>query len=102
LGDRLPMAADVERLPLTRGVFAEALRLYPPAWILFRRALEAQDLAGYPIPANSHLCLSPYVMGRDARFYPEPERFDPARWLGESERPRGSFFPFGLGNRRCI
>lgn len=95
---------DPTRLPYSRGVFAEALRLYPPAWILFRRALEDVEVGGVPIARGAHLALSPYTMGRDARLFPEPERFQPERWLpgNESRVPKGAFFAFGLGNRRCV
>jgi cytochrome P450 len=101
---RLPKSSDLSRLPNVRGTFAEALRLYPPAWILFRRALREMKIRGVTLPEGSHVLLSPYVMGRDARFYPSPERFDPSRWTPDAEarRPKGAFFPFGLGNRRCL
>jgi cytochrome P450 len=85
-------------------VLAEAMRLYPPAWILGRRALEDYEVGGYEIPRGSLVILSPYVMHRDPRFYPEPERFDPERWTPEARaaRPQFSYFPFGGGPRRCI
>jgi cytochrome P450 len=88
--------------PLTRGAFAEALRLYPPAWILFRRVVSDYDLDGFPLAEGTHLLLSPYVAGRDERVFPEPMVFRPERWVDEPPPPAGAFFPFGLGNRRCL
>ena len=95
---------DLERLPYLRAVLEETLRLYPPAWGVGRRALERRSLGGYDVPERAVLGLSQFAVHRDARFWPEPERFDPERWLAPSaERvPRGAFFPFGDGPRRCI
>lgn len=84
---------------LTRGIFAESLRLYPPAWILFRRATEDVEVGGYRVKRGEHALLSPYAMGRDGRFFPGPTECRPERWA--KEPIPGSFFPFGLGNRRC-
>lgn len=85
---------------LTQGIFAESLRLYPPAWILFRRATEDTEVRGVRIKKDVHVLLSPYSMGRDARFFPEPLQCRPERW--QTPPVPGSFFPFGLGNRRCL
>jgi cytochrome P450 len=100
-----PLSADtVARLPYTRMVLTESMRLYPPAWAIGRRALADFDAGGYRIPARSIVLVSPYVTHRDGRWFPEPERFDPDRWLPEraAERPRFSYFPFGGGPRLCI
>jgi len=104
LGGRPPAADDLPRLPYTAGVFAEALRLYPPAATLFRRALEDHPVGPYVIPRGGVVLLSPYVVQRDPRFYQDPEAFDPARWAPEARaaRPRFSYFPFGGGARVCI
>ncbi|MFL6254694.1 MAG: cytochrome P450, partial [Pyrinomonadaceae bacterium] len=104
LAGRPPSAEDLPRLRYTEMVFAESMRLYPPAWILGRRALEDYEVGGYVIPRNALVILSPYVMHRDPRFYPDPERFDPERWTPEAKaaRPQFSYFPFGGGPRRCI
>ncbi len=101
---RLPRADDFPNLPYTEMVFTEAMRLYPPAWAIGRRALRDVEIAGYHIPSKSVVVVSPWVMHRDARFYPEPERFDPQRWTPESRaaRPKYSYFPFGAGPRQCI
>ena len=104
LGGRLPAFEDVARLPYTLGVFSESLRLYPPAWAIGRRALADYEIDGYLIPANSILLTSPWVVHRDPRWFPEPERFDPERWNPElaDARPKFSYFPFGGGARVCI
>ncbi|HEX8117997.1 MAG TPA: cytochrome P450, partial [Pyrinomonadaceae bacterium] len=104
LRGRPPAAEDLPRLRYTEMVVSESMRLYPPAWILGRRALEDYEVGGYLIPKGSLVILSPYVMQRDARFFPDPERFDPERWTAEAKaaRPQFAYFPFGGGPRRCI
>ncbi|MCS6925788.1 MAG: cytochrome P450 [Candidatus Binatia bacterium] len=104
LAGRLPTADDVPQLPYTRMVFAESMRLYPPAWVLGRRALEAYEIPPYTIPANALLLMSPYVVHRDPRYFSDPDRFDPQRWTPEAqaERPKFAYFPFGGGPRQCI
>jgi cytochrome P450 len=104
LGTRLPTADDLPALPYTRMVLAESMRLYPPAWIVGRRAIAPVEIGGYIVPARSIVLLSQYVMHRDARWYPDPERFDPERWTPERQasRPRFAYFPFGGGPRVCI
>jgi cytochrome P450 len=104
LGHGLPTAADLPRLAYTRMVLAESMRLYPPAWGMGRRALADVQIGGYTIPAGSLVLVSPYVTQRDARFFPDPGRFDPERWTTEAQaaRPRFAYFPFGGGARQCI
>ena len=104
LGDRLPQPDDLPRLPYTRMILAESMRLYPPAWAVGRRALNDFDAGGYTIPARSMVLMSQFIMHRDPRFHPEPERFDPERWRPEiaALRPKFSYFPFGGGTRVCI
>jgi cytochrome P450 len=104
LGDRLPTANDLARLPYSRMVLAEAMRLYPPAWIIGRRALGPFEAAGYEIPARSIILASQYVTHRDARWFPDPERFDPERFTPEQQaaRPKFAYYPFGGGPRVCI
>jgi cytochrome P450 len=88
----------------TGMVLAEALRLYPPAWVIGRRALVDVDLGPVVIPSGMLAVLSPWVTHRDPRWYPEPQRFDPERWQPEARetRPQYAFFPFGAGTRMCI
>jgi cytochrome P450 len=104
LGERLPSVEDVPRLRYAEMIFAEAIRLYPPSWLLSRRAIENYEVGGYKVPAGSHVILSPYVMHHDERYYVTPFRFDPERWTESARglRPEFSYFPFGGGRRRCI
>jgi cytochrome P450 len=104
LQGRLPGAADIPALPYVQQIVAEAMRLYPPAWVIGRRALEPYQAGGYTIPARSIVLMSPWIVHRDPRHYPEPERFDPARWTAafKASLPPFAYFPFGGGPRRCI
>ena len=104
LDGRCPTVEDVPRLRYTEMVLAEAMRLYPPAWAIGRLALKEHEIGDYAIPAKSLVLLSPYVTHRDARFFPEPENFDPERWTVEAREllPQFAYFPFGGGPRRCI
>lgn len=97
-------AEDFPRLRYTEMVFAESMRLYPPAWIIGRRALGDYQINGYSIPASSILVMSQFVTHHDPRFFPNPFRFDPERWTPEAResRPKFSYFPFGGGPRLCI
>jgi cytochrome P450 len=104
LGARLPTFEDVAKLRYTEKVFAESMRLYPPAWTLGRQVLNDYQLGPYIIPKGAIILMSPYVMHHTARYYPEPFRFDPERWTEEAReaRPKFSYFPFGGGPRVCI
>lgn len=102
LGGRLPGFDDVPRLPYTYGVFAESLRLYPPAWGVGRRVKADYKIGEYVLPARSIVLMSPYAVHRDARWFAEPLKFEPARWMKEDSRPKFSYFPFGGGARVCI
>jgi cytochrome P450 len=104
LGDRPPSADDVGRLASVERVAREAMRLYPPAWIMDRTALEDLDLGGFRIPRGSQLWVSPWILHRDPRFWDDPEAFVPDRWQGDLQKrlPRFAYFPFGGGPRVCI
>lgn len=104
LGDRLPTFEDLSSLVYTRKVLAETIRLYPPVWSISRIPTEEHEMEGYVIPAGAVVIVSPYVIQRDARWYPDPERFDPERWTEEEQekRPKFSYFPFGAGPRVCV
>lgn len=104
LNGRAPTFDDVPRLRYTEMIFAEALRLYPPAWAIGRRSIQEFRLDSRTIPGRSICILSPYVVHRDPRWFPDPERFDPQRWTAEAResRPKFSYFPFGGGARVCI
>ena len=104
LGGRLPTLADIPNLPYVEQVVTESMRLYPPAWIIGRRAIEEFTVREYTVPARSVVVMSPYVLQRDERFFTEPERFHPERWTPEFKASLLPFayFPFGGGARRCI
>lgn len=103
LGGRAPSAADVDSLPCTYAVFAESMRLYPPAWIIGRTSIEKFEMGGRRFPANSIFFVSPWIMHRDARFWGEPAEFVPQRWMAPSpDRPKMTYIPFGAGSRFCV
>jgi cytochrome P450 len=104
LGGRAPSAEDLPALAYTEQVLAESMRLYPPAWGIGRRAAHDLVLGGYPVPEGTVLALTPYVIHRDERFWPDPLVFDPERFTPEARaaRPRFAYFPFGGGARSCI
>lgn len=99
-----PAARDLARLPYARQVLAEAMRLYPPAWILGRRATDRYEFREWAVPPRTIVLFSQYLVHRDPRWWPAPERFDPDRWLPgrEETRPKFAYFPFGAGTRICI
>ncbi|WP_047487287.1 cytochrome P450 [Terriglobus sp. TAA 43] len=104
LGDRTATLEDYASLKYTQMVFAEAMRLYPPAWAMGRKSTEPIEVGPYYLPPGTHFFLSQYVLQRDARFYPEPLKFDPLRHTEEEKAKRDKFeyFPFGGGPRQCI
>lgn len=101
-----PTLADLPRLPYTEMVIKESLRLYPPAWGIGRLSINDLELNGYRIPARTNIFLMQWHTHRDARFFPDPERFDPGRWRDDPVRrgriPRFAYFPFGGGPRVCV
>jgi cytochrome P450 len=104
LAGRLPTLDDLPLLRYTESVFAESLRLYPSAWAIGRRAKQDFSVGDYVIPARSIVLMSPWVVHRDARWFPDPLKFAPERWqIGDIEsRPKFSYFPFGGGARVCL
>ena len=104
LGGRTPTISDLPLLKYAEGVIKESLRLYPPAWAVARTAIDDFELAGYRVPGGANVVMSQWVMHRDARFFPDPDKFDPGRWSAEESRklPRFAYFPFGAGPRQCI
>ena len=92
---------DYPRLVRTRAVFDEALRLYPPAWLITRKALASGELAGRMVPAGSLVIMSPWLLHRHPSLWRDPEEFCPSRFIDE-EVDRSSFLPFGAGPRMCI
>jgi cytochrome P450 len=103
-GARAATMEDYGRLKYTEMVFAESMRLYPPAWAMGRRSTQPVELGEYRIPAGAHFFFSQYVMQRSAEFWDEPLAFRPERHTVEAkaERPRFVYFPFGGGRRQCI
>ena len=104
LGQRAPTVEDLPKLSYAGQIIEEAIRLYPPVWVLVRRVLADDEIGDYRIPKNSYVMLSPYLTHRDAEFWPNPEGFDPNRFSPETRRqlPRFAYFPFGGGPRVCI
>ena len=99
-----PTLTEVEALGYTRQVIDEALRLYPPGWLLSRRTIDADVLGGYPVPAGANVLLPLYLLHRHPHFWKDPEAFDPGRFAPEheAERPRFAYMPFAAGPRHCI
>lgn len=103
LGGRPPAPQDLHAMPLLRAVVEETLRLHPPAYALFlRRAVEDVELDGITIRKGDLVQITPFTMHRDPRWFTDPERFDPERFLGEPTWPRYAYLPFGSGPRVCI
>lgn len=102
LGGRPAGHADLPALGVTGRILAETLRLYPPAWLLTRATTRDTELGGHPLRAGTTVMFSPYPLHRRADVFPDPERFDPDRWLSAPKTPPGAFTPFGGGARRCI
>ena len=104
LGGEPPTFKHLKDLTYTGFVLAESLRLYPPSWVLTRRALADHDIEGTTIPAGAIIVISQYLLHRDPRFFSDPLTFDPCRWTTarQETRPRLAYFPFGAGPRSCI
>ena len=104
LAGRPAEVSDLEKLPYLNAVIHESLRLYPPAYMMARMNVGPVHLGGYEIPPGTTLLASQWVMHRDGRFFEQPDRFMPERWLDglEQRLPLGAYFPFGDGPRRCI
>ena len=105
LENRLPTAADFPALRYAYMVFAETMRLYPPVWVIGRSCgPKPYEFHGFEIPAGAVLIAPQIVVQRDARFWPDPEKFDPLRFAeeGKSSRPKFAYYPFGAGSRQCI
>ena len=104
-GNRLPNLADVDRMPYLAATIKETLRLYPPAiGVFLRQAAADVEIGGYQVSRKSLVFLSSYHTQRDERWFGNPERFDPERFLPnrEGEWPNFAYFPFGAGPRVCI
>ncbi|MEM3671398.1 MAG: cytochrome P450 [Thermoprotei archaeon] len=95
---------QIPRLEYTAKVFEESLRLYPPAWVLVRKATEQCTIAGYPLPNGANIMLSQYLNHHNPKYFTDPEEFKPERWTKQMREslPRYAYFPFGGGARSCI
>jgi cytochrome P450 len=104
LAGRLPTLDDLPRLEYTAMVLAESMRLYPPAWAMGREVLEDVSIGPYHLCKGTMVFFSQYIVHRDPRWFPHPERFTPERFTAEAKaaRPKFAYFPFGGGGRQCI
>jgi len=104
LGDRQPTVADLSGMPFAMQVFKEAMRLYPPGYMVGREALEDVEIEGHRVPKGSTVLVNIYGLHRRPDYFPDPDRFDPDRFEPEREKalPRGAFLPFIDGPRVCI
>jgi cytochrome P450 len=105
LGYRPPTSTDLLNLPYLECVIKETLRMFPPAVGVFaRQAAEQVEIEGWQVPEGSIVRILSYVVHRDPRWFPEPGRFDPERFLPEraDQIPAGAYLPFGMGPRACI
>jgi cytochrome P450 len=95
--------ADTRKLPLCEGVFREAARLYGPGWFLARKPTEDLELRGVRIPAGTRIALCPLLWARDPEVYPDPDRFEPDRWIGKQSAPTPyELAQFGGGPHFCL
>jgi len=104
LGDRMPTFEDLTSLPYTTMVIQEAMRLYPPVWGLPRKAVAADEIDGYRIPARADVMICPYTLHRHPGFWPDPGQFRPERFAPSAPPPghRYAYIPFGAGPRVCV
>ncbi|MGH3243508.1 MAG: cytochrome P450 [Spirillospora sp.] len=104
LGDRMPVLEDLNELLYTGMVIQEAMRLYPPVWLLSRVAQAEDEVGDYHVPAGADVLVSPYTMHRHPKFWTDPDRFDPDRFdpAHPETRPRYAHIPFGAGPRFCV
>jgi cytochrome P450 len=104
LGGEPASFAMLPKLELVRRVIEESMRLYPPVWLIGRNAVADDVVMGYRIPKGRLTFVSPYLTHRDPKYWPEPERFDPDRFLPENarRRPKHAYIPFSTGQRKCI
>lgn len=101
---RAPCFADLERLPVTEQIIDEAMRLYPPVYLVARRAAVDVRIGDYEVPAGSEVVMWSYWTHRDPRWFPEPLAFRPERFAGDARArlPRCAYLPFGAGPRMCV
>lgn len=101
---RLPGAGDYQKLLLTKNIFRESMRLYPPAWTFARETMEDIVIKDYHFPKGSVLWTITYLLHHDEKYFHDAEKFIPSRWSAEDAKniPKYAYLPFGGGNRMCI
>jgi cytochrome P450 len=101
---RDPELGDLQKLPYVRGVFEEAMRLYPPVWYMGRVANQDDVVHGHAIPRGACVLISPWFTHRHPHFWPGPDRFDPRRFINReaNSQPRYAYFPFCGGRHQCL
>ena len=104
LSGRIPTTDDLPRLPFTRMILEETMRLYPPGWLLMRRAIEDDEIGGYSIASHTSIAWSAYLSHRHPDFWEKPEHFYPDHFSAEltAKRPRHAYMPFSTGPRTCL
>jgi cytochrome P450 len=100
----MPVVEDLARLPYTTMVIQEAMRLYPPVWGLTRKAVNADEIDGYAVPAGADVMICTYTLQRHPGFWPDPDEFRPERFAPSAPPPahRYAYIPFGAGPRVCV
>ncbi|GFH39251.1 cytochrome P450 [Streptomyces pacificus] len=103
-GGRVPEAEDLHKLTYTTQAVQEAMRLYPPVWILPRVARSDDEVGGFAVPAGADVLICPYTLHRHPDLWERPERYDPGRFdpARVANRPRYAYIPFGAGPRFCV
>ena len=102
---RAPTYNELEQTPVATAILNETLRLAPPVWVAPRIAIKECEVDGVHIPAGAHVLVSQFVTHRNRQYFPDPESFKPERWSDpefEKSLPRGAFFAFGGGTRKCL
>lgn len=104
LGGRTPSVSDLPNLTYTEAIAKEAMRLYPPAYAVGREAIEECELGGFHVPRGTQIFAFQWITHRDPRFFTNPDKFEPERWISEivDRLPKYAYFPFGGGPRQCI
>jgi cytochrome P450 len=102
IGSRLATVDDMPALPYIHAIVQEAMRVFPPVWIIGREVIEPFEVGGVALQPGNQILCSQWVVHKDPRWWPEPEQFNPDRWLSDEARSRFSYFPFGGGPRVCI
>jgi cytochrome P450 len=104
LEGKSPTVEDLPKLPYSKMVIQETLRLRPPVWFMQRQTKVEVTLSGRSYPPNSMFMVLSYANHHDPTIFPDPKRFQPERWANDAEKhlPKGAYLPFALGSRICI